>query len=249
MKRTVVTLMFLALSLTAFAILGQRRPAVAVAGLLLLGGIVLYTWIHKRTPLAIIPMGLCRSLLYLAGFFSIDCRWDKFFGVLTSPTSLVSWLQLFPILILILAALGILGYVAGLTLAARYESQPDGLKAPRSFFWFLLFIPVLTHGWWWLMRSPPFLEGWHLAIPTLLGRLPFLLWTIRALFVLRKDIPDFVSRALAGLCLLDLLAYPGIAARLRTFWAPVDTYPLALALIPLALFLLALVLQRLAPAT
>ena len=68
-------------------------------------------------------------------------------------------------------------------------------------------------------------------------------------FKSKKSIPDFVSRALAGLCLVDLLAFAGIAATIRTDWNALDASPLYLALIPLSCFLFSLLLQRLAPAT
>ncbi len=240
---------FGAVSLAAFFLLSVAALA---AGLVLIACILTYTWIHKRTPLAIIPMGLCRACLYVIGFLTVasDQLWQVVLEDLLRPARLLGdpvpgtvFLQTF------LMALGILVYIAGLTLAARYESRPEGLKAPRVLLWFLIFIPLLTHTWWWIFHRPPFLEGWHLAIPALIGLLPFLLWTTRALVVLKKSIPDFVSRTLAGLCLVDLLALPGIAASIQTPWPFVNAYSLLLAIIPLSLFLLALVLQRLAPAT
>lgn len=243
-------LSFGALALLSLAILSL--PAL-LCGILLLASILLYTRIHKRTPLAIIPMGLCRTCLYLIGFLVVTSRldfWTSLPADFLTPSRLMA--DPVPAHVLIHLAtmgLGILVYIAGLTLAARYENRPEGLKAPRVLIWFLIFFPLLTHTWWWIFRAPPFLEGWHLAIPALLGLVPFLLWTVRALFVLRRSIPDFVSRALAGLCLLDLLAFPGLAATVATPWPVINAYPLVLACVPLSLFPLALVLQRFAPAT
>lgn len=235
-------------SLGGFAYLGLALThlLVPILGVALLASILVYTYIHKKTPMAIVPMGLCRSLLYLLGFFSISS--PVVFNLSLSP-SISDRLTGNQFLVLLLMSMGILSYVAGLTLAARFESRPEQMRVPRAFLWFLIFLPFLTHTWWWIWQRPPFLVGWHLAIPVLLCLLPFLAWTTRALFVLKKSIPDFVSRALAGLCLLDLLAYAGIAATIHTGWIALDSAPLYLALIPLSCFIFALLLQRVAPAT
>ncbi|MEE3178742.1 MAG: hypothetical protein VX317_03605, partial [Verrucomicrobiota bacterium] len=68
-------------------------------------------------------------------------------GTATSPLDLV---QDNALVILGLMTLGIFTYVAGLTLAARYESHPGQLRVPRAFLWFLIFFCVLTHTWWWI---------------------------------------------------------------------------------------------------
>ncbi len=242
---------FVIVSFACFLPESSRQPLVPALGAALLTVILLYTVLHKRTPLAIIPMGICRSLLYLLGYFVVISVPDPESGLpsggtATSPLDLV---QDNALVILGLMTLGIFTYVAGLTLAARYESHPGQLRVPRAFLRFLILFCILTHTWWWIWKRPPFLDGWHLAIPTLLCLLPFCVWTGRSLFVLRKSVPDFVSRALAGLCLLDLLAFAGIAATMRTGWHALDASPLYLALVPLSCFLLALLLQRLAPAT
>jgi 4-hydroxybenzoate polyprenyltransferase len=245
-----LALSFAVVAATCFIYLGFNQLPMVVWGAALLACIVIYTFTHKKTPRAIIPMGLCRSILYALGFFVVYVPTLQNHTFATGPTvSPFDDLRSHSLLILILMAMGILCYVGGLSLAARYESRPENLRIPRAFLWFLIFFPFLTHSWWWIWERPPFLEGWELAIPVLCGLLPFLFWTTRALFVLRNNIPDFVSRALAGLCLVDLLAFPGIAATIRTGWFPLDAYPILLAFIPLALFLVALLLQRIAPAT
>lgn len=221
-------------------------------GAALLASVAVYTWIHKQTPLAIIPMGLCRALLYLMGFFAVahSINWARVWEDVRSPaTVLADTTPGGAVAAVITMALGIAIYIAGLTLAARYESRPGGLPVARPLIHALLFAPLLTHTWWWLFHRPPFLEGWHLAIPSLVGLIPFLAWTGRAVVTLKRSIPSFVSRTLAGLCLVDLLAMPGIAATIHTGWPAIDSQPLLLALIPIGLFPLALALQRVAPAT
>lgn len=238
-------LLFATTSCACFLSLGTRPLA---AGSALLLCIIVYTVIHKSTPSAIIPMGLCRALLYVLAFLSAPGQ-DSPAGFRPPTTTFLGLLPQNTSFTIALMALGIFTYVAGLTLAARFESRPEQLHFPKAFLWLLIFLCFLTHTWWWIWQRPPFLDGWHLALPALLCLLPFLLWVVRALFVLKKSIPDFVSRALAGLCLVDLLAYAGIAATIRTGWAALDASPLYLALIPLSCFLFALLLQRLAPAT
>ncbi len=238
-------------SLLCLLAAGSRQPLVPLLGSALLAAIIIYTVFHKQTPLAIVPMGICRSLLYLLGYFSVVSLPGASSSLTPSAATPppLSLLQDNVLVILALMALGIFTYVAGLTLAARYESRSTKLPFPRALLWSLIFFCALTHTWWWLWQRPPFLEGWHLAIPTLLCLFPFCIWTIRSLIVLRKSIPDFVSRALAGLCLVDLLAFAGIAATIRTGCHALDSAPLYLSLIPLSCFLFSLLLQRIAPAT
>ncbi|NNM30170.1 MAG: UbiA family prenyltransferase [Akkermansiaceae bacterium] len=242
-----------------------------VVGLLLTALIILYTWFHKRTPLAIVPMGLCRMLLYVIGFVTmaegpllmlITTRggpWTQVFGQLFYEPLVRSGLEV------IVMGLGLAAYVAGLTLVARYESRPDGHRYPRAFLWFLLFIPLITHLWWTTLRLPLPPYDWSPAVIGILAAIPFVAWTIFALRNLGNSIPVFVSRTLAGICLLDLVAvaaittaHPGslIGGPGPFFLTPPDypfevfiQQPLLLALFPLALFALALGLQKIAPAT
>lgn len=236
-----LALLFATVSFTCFLSLG---PAPLLAGGALLLCVVIYTVIHKSTPVAIIPMGLCRALLYVLAFLAVS-------GPESTPRSwpapefLGSSLSINPSFIVAFMALGILTYVAGLTLAARFENQPERLRFPKAFLWLLIFFCFITHTWWWIGLEPVLPGPRHILIFALI-LVPFLLWTIRALFLLRKSIPDFVSRALAGLCLVDLLACGGIAMTVATNLIDCSVY---LALIPISCFFLGLLLQRLAPAT
>lgn len=250
-RRAIFTfaLSFAVLAGAGFLYLGLQTPGTMLAGLFLILAILVYTRTHKKTPTAVVPMGLCRSALYFLGNLSVPVSATAVVVMSGSSRPILEQLTNNGLIILTCMALGIFCYVAGLTLAARYESRPEGFRAPRFLFWALIFMPFLTHTWWWILERPPFLEGWHLAIPCLFGLIPFLAWTMRSLFVLRSSIPDFVGRALAGLCLVDLLAFPGIAATIRTGTHAIDSSALLLALIPLSCFVLALLLQRIAPAT
>ncbi len=232
-SRSTIGLMSAGFALASLGFLfvaGSRQPVVPLLGAALLSAIIIYTLLHKRTLLAIIPMGICRSLLYLLGYCS----------AIVPPVTNSVYTPFSPLLILAFMAFGILSYVAGLTLAARYESGATELPFPRIILWILIFLCLLTHTWWWISQHP--------SIPLLLC-LPFLLWTSRSLFILRKSIPDFVSRALAGLCLLDLLAFAGIISLILHVDPLYSTHAPSLALIPLSCFLFSILLQRIAPAT
>lgn len=250
-QRAILTfaLSFGGLALVGFLYLGFQTLGSIVTGLFLVAAILVYTRTHKKTPTAVIPMGLCRSALYFLGNLSVPASAAAYTTLAAPSSPSLEQITNNDLLILTCMALGIFCYVAGLTLAARYESRPEGFRAPRLLFWALLFMPFLTHTWWWLWERPPFLEGWKLAIPCLIGLVPFVAWTVRSLVVLRSSIPDFVGRSLAGLCLVDLLAFPGIAATIYSGSNAIDSASLLLAIVPLACFILALLLQRIAPAT
>ena len=199
--------------------------------------IVCYTVLHKKTPTAIIPMGLCRGLLYPLGFFSAA----------SSSPGLVDSSQ--PLTIIILIGVGALVYVAGLTLAARYESGPTTGTVPRLSLRFLLFACLLTHIWWWISGSSDKPGGASPLLSALPALAAFVYWTARSLFILRRSVPEFVSRSLAGICLVDLLAFPGIAIMLQITSFPLMPSPALLPCLPLSCMVLSLVLQRVAPAT
>ncbi len=217
--------------------LSLSSAIVPLLGTALLISIVCYTVLHKKTPTAIIPMGLCRGLLYPLGFFSAA----------SSSPGLVQSIQPLPIIILI--GVGSLVYVAGLTLAARYESGPAGGTIPRLTLRLLLFACLLTHNWWWISGKSGDLGGTSAFLSALPALAVFVLWTARSLSILRKSVPEFVSRSLAGICLVDLLAFPGITIMLQASNASIISCPTLLPCLPLSCMVLSLVLQRVAPAT
>ena len=182
-------------------------------------------------------MGLCRGLLYPLGFFTAA----------SSSPGLAHSIQPLPIIILI--GVGSLVYVAGLTLAARYESGPAGGTIPRLTLRLLLFACLLTHNWWWISGQSGDLGGTSAFLSALPALAVFVLWTARSLSVLRKSVPEFVSRSLAGICLVDLLAFPGITIMLQASNTSVISCLTLLPCLPLSCMVLSLVLQRVAPAT
>ena len=88
----------LALGLACLLLLGVGAGAI---GVLLAAAIMLYDWLHKKTVLAPLLMGLCRWLIYPAAGLAA-------FGILSAP--------------LLWGATGLFCYIAGLTYSARQEA-------------------------------------------------------------------------------------------------------------------------------
>ncbi len=179
----------------------------AVAGWLgvaLAGAILLYDWLHKRTELAPVIMGACRFLVYLIAA-----------GAVARPT-------LAPVL---LAALGLWAYTAGLTYAAKQEALNQmGSLWPLA----LLAAPVVI--------AVPLSGG---KIVPLVILAAFAVWAALAVrrFLRRApgDVPKGVVNLIAGMALYDA--------------ALVGIFSLELAALALAGFLLTLAFQRVIPGT
>lgn len=212
-------------------------------GILLL--IIVYTWLHKRTRWAVIPMGLCRAGLYALGFFAIwpgppdePLHSYGFISMADAYRSDVYRSYLF----IATHAFGILIYIAGLSLAARYESvehPPHGMVVLSRA---LLLLPLAAMSAWWLY--------WY-RLPAIVGLIPFALWLALALTRFRRPIPVLVSALLAGIPLIDLIAAIPLATSLVVPNLTLFEQPLLLAtiLVPVAAFGLGRLLQRVAPAT
>lgn len=90
-----------ALLLAGVVALASVSLNAGLAGVALSGAIVLYDWHHKSNPLSPFIMGACRALVYIAAAFAAAAA------------------SFSPVL---LAALALLAYVAGLTFTARTEA-------------------------------------------------------------------------------------------------------------------------------
>lgn len=140
--------------------------------------VYLYTIIHKRTALGIIPMGICRACLYLLGAATIGAF-------------KIESLMALPVLI---PALGLMAYIAGITLIARSEAQ---LNLPSWAKWIglvLLVTPSLTH-----LQTQQF----DLMVFPLLF---FWIYLSTAWDKLQQNIGAFVSKCLVGICIVDAIA-------------------------------------------
>lgn len=202
-----------------------------ISSLLLVGCILLYTWLHKRCAAAVILMGLCRTLLPVMGYFGLAPQ-----ELLSSPaweTSLTT---------LALASGSLFCHIAGLSLGARRESAPAMNGQAKRFDWLLypsaalLMFVAAFH----FLRLPP--------LACMVGLVPYAIWIVLCLTLFRKPISARVSRLLAGIPLVDwMLLLPIILALgSGTLHEP---FALICGLFSPLAFISALALQRHSPAT
>jgi hypothetical protein len=183
-------------------------------------------------------MGLCRAGLYALGYFlAVEDSFTE--GHRYGFTELEVFRQY---AFLTTHALGLLIYIAGLSLAARYESTehpPHGMVLLSRA---MLFLPLAAMSAWWMIYYP---------IPSLIGLIPFAIWLTISLTRFRRPVPVFVSALLAGIPLIDFIAALPIASSglLPDQLLSDNSLMLATVIVPLAAFALGRLLQRVAPAT
>jgi hypothetical protein len=186
--------------------------------------IIIYAKAHKKMGIgATVLMASCRSLLVI---------WSASFWFLPSP----SYFQInFHTTSLLLYAAATFIYTLCLSLVARNESDPDA-KTPSwamqlsfNLAPLLLFAPIV------LVHASQYPLSVSAITPIILAISIYLTWGLFSSFALKRGIPEFVSAALAGFCLMD--------ACFAVFIDPL------VALACFGLFLIALLLQRIAPAT
>ena len=183
--------------------------------------IVVYTLLHKRTTWAVIPMGLCRALLPVMGCSAVFPYVDAIWP----------------------ASCALLCYIMGLSLSARYESMAE---PPRR-------VAVMARG---LLLGAAVLVAWGNRgllvgqLSSVVGALPYLVWTSLCLRIWRKPVPLLVSRLLAGIPWVDWMTLLPVGLML-VFHGGDEAIPYMLAcfVVPPLAFVAALLLQRLAPAT
>jgi 4-hydroxybenzoate polyprenyltransferase len=201
------------------AALVNFRCALVAAAIVLC--IIIYTVWHKRAAWTVIPMGMCRGLLPVMGFMACHRYIDGIWPV----------------------ALGLLFYIAGLSLTARQESKPDPAKTGLLIARALLLGTALLVAWG--------NKGIHLErLPSVAGALPYLGWTGFCLRFRRRPVPRLVSGLLAGIPWVDamvLLPVGWLLVRSATGDGAVVGISCLVAA-PLA-FASSLLLQRVAPAT
>ncbi len=183
--------------------------------------IVIYTHFHKRTPWAVIPMGLCRALLPVLGCFAFFPYIDRIWP----------------------AAFGLLAYIMGLSLIARHEAMAGPPKWVNAAGRGLLLGTALLMAWGAreVFRDP---------LLAVIGAVPYLVWTSLSLRIWRKPVPLLVSRLLAGIPLVDGMILLPTGILLASSGTEISSGLMIPCLIvpPLA-FIGALLLQKLAPAT
>jgi len=125
---------------TGSALLAITGWPALVAGLVLIGLIVLYDAWHKTNPLSPLVMALTRAMVYVTAFASLTTAWT---------------------FELALAALMLLGYIIGLTFIAKQEGTP-GVLARWPLL--LLVLPAVVYAFHvplgWTAVLPVLLLGW-----------------------------------------------------------------------------------------
>jgi hypothetical protein len=189
--------------------------------LILVSLIVIYTVIHKKTPLSVVPMGMCRACLPVMGYLAMRGQ--------------LSALALYP-------ALALLVYIIALSLSARWESMGEIPREKIRFSRGMLIMSGLIAAVLPMQVNP--MLGW-------VGLIPFGVWLGLALTKFRSPVPAHVSALLAGIPWLDwivllpivltLLGHEKILLSDENFW-------MALLLAPVS-FVLGRLLQRVASAT
>ena len=209
--------------------------------------VVLYTVLHKKHSYSIWIMGACRGGLYVLGFaamFSgksyIEMRAavDTYFRVLITV-----WF--------FLPVMGLVCYIAGISLLARYETRSSELrKDAKVLASMLLLMPCMTHSCLtiYLSIDPSISSGYLSGRPfVMMGMIPFLFYTYWVISS-KISVAKKVGRLLAGIPLVDsvflfcfvLLIFESGQGLETIFFIP---------LIPILCFLSALLLQKIAPAT
>lgn len=197
-----------------------------IVGLVVAAAIMVYTWIHKKTILGVLPMGLCRGGLYFLGLASQSVP-DQIFKAKTvvSESSITALMPT-----MIAPAFGLAAFVAGLSLLARYEAKGVIASWQKWLAYVLLLMPGLR------MLTVDLMSA-------LLVTVVFVLVVLIGHRALKQSIGKGVSFLLASICLVDLipllLAAP--SSNQPNLWPFVGVSSIA--------FLLALLLQRIAPAT
>ena len=211
----------------------------ALLGLLVLF-IVIYALFHKKSrPFALANMALCRTQLII---FSAALAMP----VLHHSAKLsFHYMWLCSPVMIMACSVGI--YTLLLASVAATESNKDKIKFSIALKCSMFLLPILAVAALSIKDSEHFPLFNHLALSTetystntvrgyFIGTVVvYCGWMIYAFGALPADKPAFVSRALAGFCLLD-----------ACFAA---TYSLTIPLVCIILFGLALLLQKIAPAT
>jgi len=177
---------------------------VGLAGLCLAAAVVLYDWLHKRTALSPVIMGTTRFFCYVVAALAV--------GQITGSV--------------VLGALGLMAYTAGLTYAAKQEAYD---RLDRAWPLAVLALPLIYA----LTQTSANMSA--LLIWT--GLLAVVLVALRRLFRRAKgDVPKAVVTMIAGMSLYDATLIAGSGHT-------------QLALLAVAGFALTLYLQRIVSGT
>ncbi len=181
---------------------------------LLLMAVLLYNWLHKSHAGSVLLMGACRALVYVGSASAVVVHTDS----IVVPQ------------LVYLIALGVVIYIAGLTLAARKEhlKSPGGLGLlPRLMLEFPVLFPLFS-----FQYVAPGPASYALVGAGVAGVWSWMLLTRGAL---REKLPRGIAYAIAGIAFFDA--------------ATVAFADWRAAVVCLLFFVLTLGAQRIIPAT
>lgn len=224
-------LLLLGLSLSVYV---SKTTAIIFLAIAIL--VYLYTVLHKKRSYSIWIMGSCRAGLYLLGFATM-------LALSSNKVSSERWdFMAINAVIITLPMLGLLSYIAGISLLARYETQSSNLShQSNSFAAMLLLLPALTHSCLLSLLAGYYYRNYGQILLCLVAMIPFVIWS--SLTIFRKySLTTKVSRLLAGISLVDSVC-------LISLFFVMDLHPVYSLVLPFTCFLSALLLQKIAPAT
>ena len=223
-------LLLLGLSLSVYV---SKTTAIVFLAIAIL--VYFYTVLHKKQSYSIWIMGACRAGLYLLGFATMLAL------ARNKGSSERSDFMAITAVIIALPMLGLLAYIAGISLLARYETRGSDLShKSNSFAAMLLLLPALTHSCL-LSLLAVFFGNYGQILLCVVAIMPFVIWT--SLTVFRKySVSTKVSRLLAGIPLVDSVC-------LISLFFVMGLHPIYSIVLPFTCFLSALLLQKIAPAT
>ncbi len=185
-------------------------PMLAVA-LMLIACMVAYTRWHKLTVHTCWLVGACRALLLLLGLIAVQpTALRDIVDVIAARGFAAPALIWTPLSLM----LGMLCYIAGISLWARHESVSPDRRAGFG-VWLLLLMPAMTHGWMFLS-----IVNWQQPLtlmPVLIGMLPFVGWTLHALLSMDLSLPERIARLLSGISLVDGILLNAVVVKMMLF--------------------------------
>jgi 4-hydroxybenzoate polyprenyltransferase len=223
-------------------VIAISKTVTTVYGLIALC-VVLYTVLHKKHSYSIWIMGACRGGLYVLGFAAMFSGKSFIEMMAAADTSfrvlIAAWF--------FLPVMGLVCYIAGISLLARYEMRSNELrKDAKVFASMLLLMPCMTHSCLMMYVSlEPSMSSGHVSWGKFVaaGIIPFLLYTLWVIYS-KSSVSKKVGRLLAGISLVDSVFLFCLILLIQGFQ---DTF--FIPLIPILCFFSALLLQKIAPAT
>ncbi len=203
--------------------------------------VILYTIIHKKHRLGVWVMGSCRAMLGFVGMASVDPDFSTMHHIFSRAFLFKDFSP--ECSIFVFPPLGMLCYIAGISLLAKAESLPSEQQRARWFPRLLVFSPILTHGAIAFCNPDQTKLIAHLAFHALAV---FGMWTYFAA-IWPRPLGQRVSRLLMGIPLIDAIHLSTILT--LSYMEGLPTQPAMVVVIPIIAFLLAGLLQKIAPAS